>query len=311
MEQHLLDHLDTISVIWKKIDLDFHLTINKGEFSIMTTVSQGHVIEETVKFIDAYYTNNPSNKATTWQNDNSQPDSLKLRHDRILKLYDRRAKSIKKDLEDGDIPFPSANYFIESNQYKIPAIIAQGISQLLAFEYMKPDRNTYPVFMTFCVDNLSALHTRTTQSVDQINFLRTNLEILIGACTNRHLMINPQDFVSATEASTYNKLLDQYPLQRNRFLIRLTAYYYMGLLFPVRGIRVFKTKYDQIINMLDSKFSKDYAAFIDSKSLSIPAIDFIYTKTNIMVNEDTYINGTANKEPQDYLIQILNSLALE
>ncbi|VDG22699.1 hypothetical protein [Lactiplantibacillus mudanjiangensis] len=277
----------------------------------MTTVSQGHVIEETVKFIDDYYTNNPSNKATTWQNDNSQPDSLKLRHDRILKLYDRRAKSIKKDLEDGDISFPSANYFLKANQYQIPAIIAQGISQLLAFEYMKPDRDTYPIFMTFCVDNLSALYARTTQSVNQINFLRINLEILIGACTNRHLLLEPQDFMSATEATTYNKLLDQYPLQRNRFLVRLSAYYYMNLLFPIKTIRAFKDKYNQIINILKSNFYKDYNAFIASKAMSISASDCINTKTDIALNEDAYLHTAANQEPQDYLIQILDSLALE
>lgn len=277
----------------------------------MTTVSQGHVIEETVKFIDAYYTNNPSNKATTWQNDNSQPDSLKLRHDRILKLYDRRAKSIKKDLEDGDISFPSANYFLKANQYQIPAIIARGISQLLAFEYMKPDRNTYPIFMTFCVDNLSELYAHTAQSVDRINFLRINLEILIGACTNRHLMLEPQDFMPTTEASTYNKLLDQYPLQRNRFLVRLSAYYYMNLLFPSQAIRTFKDKYNQIINILKSNFYKDYNAFIDSKAMSISASDSINNETNIALNEDAYLHTAANQEPQDYLIQILDSLALE
>lgn len=276
----------------------------------MKLVSQGSIIKEAINLIDAYYTNNPSNKATTWQNDNNQSDSLKLRHDRILKLYDRRAKSIKKDLEDGDIPFPSANYFLKANQYQIPAIIAQGISQLLAFEYMKPDRNTYPIFMTFCVDNLSAL-SRTAQSVDQINFLRINLEILIGACTDHRLMFKPQDFVSATEATTYNKLLDQYPLQRNRFLVRLSAYYYMNLLFPIKTIRAFKDKYNQIINILKSNFYKDYNAFIASKAMSISASDCINTKTDIALNEDAYLHTAANQEPQDYLIQILDSLALE
>ncbi|MBZ2406155.1 hypothetical protein [Liquorilactobacillus hordei] len=277
----------------------------------MDTVSQGHVIKEAIKLIDEYYKNNPSNKATYWQDDSKQDDGSKLRYERIIKIYDRRAKSIEKDLEDGDIPFPSADYFIESNQYKIPAIIAQGMSQLLAFEYMKPDRNTYPIFMTFCVDNLNALHISTAQSVDQINFLRTNLEILIGACTNHRLMIEPQDFISANEASDYDEILNQYPLQRNRFLIRLSAYYYMSLLFPVKTIRNFKNKYNRIINILKSNFSKDYNAFIDSKAISISAINFIYTKTNIVLNEDVYINKAANKEPQDYLIQILDSLVLE
>ncbi|KRL38347.1 hypothetical protein [Liquorilactobacillus uvarum] len=278
----------------------------------MDTVSQGHVIEETIKLIDEYYKNNPSDKATKWTNDSNQLDSSQLRHGRILKLYDRRTKSVEKNLADGDIPFPSAKYFIGSNdnQYKIPDVISQGVSQLLAFEYMKPDKNTYPIFITFCADNLTQLYRSTPHPMAQTKFLQVNLEVLIGACTGRRLMLEPQDFISVTEAATYDNILNHYPLQRNRFLIRLSAYYYMNLLFPVKGIRAFKDKYDQISNILESKFSKDYNAFIDSKAISIPASDFIYTKTNIALNENAYINRAANDEPQDYLIQILDSLIL-
>lgn len=277
----------------------------------MKLASQGLIIKEAINLIADYYQNNPSTNATIWKNESSQPGIFQLRHDRLLKLYKRRSESVTAKLAVGDIPFPSANYFLKANQYKIPAIIAQGISQLLAFEYMKPDRDTYPIFMTFCVDNLSALYARTTQSVDRINFLRINLEILIGACTDRHLLLEPQDFMSATEATTYNKLLDQYPLQRNRFLVRLSAYYYMNLLFPIKTIRAFKDKYNQIINILKSNFYKDYNAFIASKAMSISASDCINTKTDIALNEDAYLHTAANQEPQDYLIQILDSLALE
>ncbi|MFT9096944.1 hypothetical protein [Liquorilactobacillus sp.] len=275
----------------------------------MDTVSQGHVIKEAIKLIDEYYKNNPSNKATYWQDDSKQDDGSKLRYERIIKIYDRRAKSIEKDLEDGDIPFPSADYFIESNQYKIPAIIAQGMSQLLAFEYMKPDRNTYPIFITFCVDNLTKVYKSTSQQADQFTFLRTNLEILIGSCTDHRLMIEPKDFISVNEALGYDNILNRYPIQRNRFLTRLSAYYYMNLLFPVKAIRSFKHKYDQIMNILESTFSDDYVAFINSKPISISSSDCIYTKTNVALNEDTYV--ATNKEPQDYLIQILDSLVLE
>ncbi|MFT8836943.1 hypothetical protein [Liquorilactobacillus satsumensis] len=98
---------------------------------------------------------------------------------------------MEANLADGDIPFPSANYFVsaKNSQYKIPAIIAPRMSQLLTFEYMKPGKNTYPIFITFCVDNLNTLYAGTAQSVDQINFLRINLEILLGACTNHRLIL--------------------------------------------------------------------------------------------------------------------------
>ncbi|AGO06754.1 hypothetical protein GTP10_14580 [Lactiplantibacillus plantarum] len=294
----------------------------------MDTVSQEHLIQKSINLIDEYYKNNPSEKATIWQDESSQHDIYELRHDRLLKLYNRRTQSMEANLADGDIPFPSANYFVsaKNSQYKIPAIIAPGMSQLLTFEYIKPGKNTYPIFTTFCVDNLNTLYARTAQSVDQTSFLRLNLEVLIGGCTKHHLMVEPQDLMSATEASTYDKLLNQYPLQRNRFLTRLSAYYYMSLLFPVKAIRIFKDKYGQISDILKDNFPTDYNAFIGSKAISISASDFIYNETNIALNEDAYLHVTANKEtheeaekaseedkeePQDYLIQILDSITFE
>ncbi|MCG0660558.1 hypothetical protein [Lactiplantibacillus plantarum] len=293
----------------------------------MKTVSLKCTIKEAIDLIDEYYQHNPSAKATEWQTDNNQTDSFELRHERLLKLYKRRTKSIKKDLKKGDIPFPSADYFkVKKNLHKIPTVIAQGMSQLLAFEYIKPNKNTYPIFMTFCVDNLNTLYNSNAQSVDQTNFLRLNLEVLIGGCTKHHLMVEPKDLMSATEASTYDKLLNQYPFQRNRFLTRLSAYYYMNLIFPVKAIRIFKNKYDQISDILKDNFPSDYNDFIDSKAMSISASDCIYTETDIALNEDAYLHVTTNKEThgeaekaseedieesQDYLIQILDSITFE
>lgn len=99
------------------------------------------------------------------------------------------------------------------------------------------------------------------------------------------LILEPQDFISAIEASTYDKLLEQYPLQRNRFLVRVSVYYYMSLLFPVKAIRAFKATYDQISNILKHSFPTDYNDFINSKTISISASAFIYTETNIALIE--------------------------
>ncbi|MCT3248881.1 hypothetical protein EFO88_02280 [Lactiplantibacillus plantarum] len=283
----------------------------------MKLVSQGSIIRGAINLIDNYYQNNPSTNATIWKNESSQPGIFQLRHDRLLKLYKRRSESVTAKLSDGDIPFPSAKYFLKANQYQIPAIIAQGISQLLAFEYMKPDRNAYQIFMTFCVDKLTQLYKSTfpnksaSPKIDQIIFLRANLEVLIGACTDRCLMIKPQDLISATEASVYDAIFKHYPLQRNYFFVRLSAYYYMNLLFPVKGIRNFKYAYDQIISLLKSDFTDDYINFINSKPMSTKASDYIYIKTNIALNEDTYLHEAANNEPQNYLMQILDSFIFD
>lgn len=265
---------------------------------------------QVINLINEYYSNHPSKKATTWLNESNQADSFQLRHDRILKLYDRRSKSVEKNLADGDIPFPSSKYFVgvNDNQYKIPSVISRGISQLLAFEYMNPD---YPSFITFCVDNLTRLYENTHQSVNKNNFLVANLEILIGAPSHKCLIIYPQTFVSTREADTYDEIFNLYPIQRNHFLIRLSIYHYMNILPFTTGIRSFKQKYDQISNILRSNFSKDYSLFINSKPISIPSSDFIYRETDIALNQDAYLGKTDNNDQQEYLIQILDSIVNE
>lgn len=282
-------------------------------FPEMNTVSKEYVIKEVINLINEYYSNHPSKKATIWLNDSNQADSFQLRHDRILKLYNRRSKSVEKKLADGDIPFPSSKYFVgvNDNQYKIPSVISRGISQLLASEYITRDKTTYPSFITFCVDNLTRLYENTHQSVNKNNFLVANLEVLIGASSDTCLIIYPQTFFSTREADTYDEIFNLYPIQRNHFLIRLSIYHYMNILPFTTGIRSFKQKYYQISNILRSNFSKDYSLFINSKPISIPSSDFIYRETDIALNQDAYLGKTDNNDQQEYLIQILDSIVNE